>query len=209
MSDSERRYGTAAAAAYLGVSIRTLNNYQKAGRLRPVYGADTVRSWKQGDLDALRAAWPQGEKPPGRPLKERPPAEPFTTTLLKVTKGQSPQEVLAELQLPPGASLRQITAALQRRIARLVIEHRAIETLVAGLYSPNAQMRHRTAESLLHKVVPNMKAVELQHTTDDTTLAQRQTALRILEEIAAQGRTRHLSQTVRVIEPEVGEGGEG
>jgi hypothetical protein len=202
MSDAKTRYATEEAAAYLGVSIRTLDNYQKAGRLTPGYDADTMRVWKKGDLDAVRASWPHGKKPPGRPPKETQPAETFATHLLKVTKGQSPHEVLAELQLPPGASMRHITAALQRRMAQLVIEHHAIEVLVAGLYSPDAKTRRATAEALLAKVVPNLKAVQMEHTTEESTAHRQERALKVLEEIAAQGRNRQLNHTVRVIEPE-------
>jgi len=90
---------------------------------------------------------------------------------------------------------------MQKRIASLIFKHRALEILVAGLYSEDEKMRYLTAESLLHKVVPNMKAVELQHTPDDHTIAQRQTALKILEEIAAQGRNRS-TKPVRVIADE-------
>jgi len=69
MSDPETLYSTEEAAAYLDVSTRTLDNYQKAGKLTPLYEGDE-RVWRKEDLDAAKAAWPNGKTPLGaRPEK--------------------------------------------------------------------------------------------------------------------------------------------
>src|SRR5262249_15932503 len=133
---------TRKAMDYLAVSEKTLGNYQQAKRLNPLYDAEGGRVWKRSELDALRASWPNGKKPAGRPpRKQQPAAEAFERALALVTKGQTPQEIFESLDLPPTASMRQVTAALQRRIAQLIIEHGAIEVLTAGLYSPDSKTR--------------------------------------------------------------------
>jgi len=204
MSDPETLYSTEEAAAYLGVSLRTLLHYQKAGRLTPVHEGDSVRAWKKTELDAVKQHWGAKGKPPGRPPGTTAAGgiATFTENLLKVTKGQTPQEILKSLELPPTASMRQVTAALQRRIAQLVIEHGAIEVLAAGLYSPDSKTRREAAGALLAKVVPNLKAVETTKTPDPDTAHRQERALKVLEEIAAQGRLRQVNQNVRILEPE-------
>ena len=176
MDNDEPLYSTPEALLYLQVSRRTLDNYRSQGRLTPVFEG-TRRLWKKTELDAVKQQWGAKGKPPGRPSGTTADGgiATFTENLLKVTKGKTPPEILAAMELPPNASMRQVTAALQRRIAQLIIEHGAIEVLTAGLYSPDAKTRRETAEALLAKVVPNLKAVETTKTPDPDT-AHRQPA---------------------------------
>jgi hypothetical protein len=66
-----------------------------------------------------------------------------------------------------------------------VIEHHAIEVLVAGLYSPDSKTRREAAEALPTKVVPNLKAVETTHVPDDQAAHRQERARQVLDEIAA------------------------
>lgn len=120
----------------------------------------------------------------------------------KITKGQTPAEVWTGMGLPTRPTSRQVTEALQRYIAHLAVEHHAVEVLVSGLYSPDAHLRKQTASELLSKVVPNLKAVEMVHAPDERTAQRQERAVKVLEEIMAQGRLRLTSHSVIELEPE-------
>jgi len=196
--DPEVFLTTQEATQLLKISTHHLHRLAKEGKLSHYRDNQNHNQWLKSEI----FAYAQGRPRPGRPsFAISPQADKMADLLLAIGEDQDPAAILKELSLPPGASMRQLTAAMQKRIAALIFKHKAIEVLVAGLYSDDEKMRYLTAEALLHKAVPHMKAVELQHTTDDATLAQRQTALKILEEIAAQGRLQ-TQKKVRVIADE-------
>src|SRR5262249_36757003 len=124
MSDPETLYSTEEAAAYLGVSMRTLDNYQKAGKLVPLHEGDSVRLWKKTELETVKATWPQGKKPAGRPAREV--AGLFQQALARVTNGQTPEQLMQAMGIAPTSSTRDIATALQKYIARLVLEFHAV-----------------------------------------------------------------------------------
>jgi len=199
MSDPETLYSTEEAAAYLGVSLRTLANYQKAGKLTPLYEGD-ARVWRKEDLDAAKAAWPNGKKPTGLPARET--ADLFQQALAKVTNGQTPEQLMQAMGITDTSSMRDIATALQRYIARMVIEFQAVGSLVADLGNPDWKARHSAAEKLLAKVLPTVKAVEITRPPDPDTAHRQERALKVLEEIAAQGRLRQVNHNVRILEAE-------
>ena len=83
-----------------------------------------------------------------------------------------------------------------------MIEFQAVGVLVADLGNPDWKARHSAAEKLLAKVLPTVKAVEMTRAPDPDTAHRQERALKVLEEIAAQGRLRQVSHNVRILEDE-------
>jgi hypothetical protein len=65
--------------------------------------------------------------------------------------------------------------------------------------------RHCSAEKLLAKISPTVKAVEINRPPDPDTAHRQERALQVLAEIAAQGRLRLASHNVRILEAEEAE----
>ena len=194
---------TKEAAALLKVSLHTVQSWIHRGEIHAQKDIMGHLQLPKVEVFALAQKRPMKIGRPPAPIT--PESQAFADKLLVITEGKSPEEIVRNLELPPNASMRQVTAGMQKRIAALIFKHRAIETLVAGLYSEDENVRRMTAESLINKMVPNLKAVEMQHSVDESTAFRQERALKVLEEIAAQGRLRQINHPVRVIEPEEGE----
>ena len=74
--------------------------------------------------------------------------------------------------------------------------------MVADLQHPDWKARHSAAEKLLAKISPTVKAVEITRPPDPNAAHRQERTLKVLEEIAAQGRLRQVSHTVRILEAE-------
>jgi hypothetical protein len=198
--DEDELYTTLEAAQFLNVAKSSVYNYEKRGQLVPVLRAG-VKHWRRSELEKVEPYIDRACK--GRPPRKQQAAiEVFQQALAVVTKGQTPEQLLQVMGLSQTSSMRDIATALQRHIARLVIEFQAVETLVADLQNPDWKARHSSAEKLLAKIAPTVKAIEVTRATDQDTAQRQHRALAVLEEIAAQGRLRLTNHTVRMLDTE-------
>jgi hypothetical protein len=201
--EDDELYTTAEAAAYLNIARNSVYNYEKRGQLTLVLKAG-VKHWRRSELDRIEPYIDRESK--GRPpRKQLAAAEVFEQALAKVTNGQTPEQLMQAMGITETSSMRDIATALQRYIARMVVEFQAIGSLVADLGNPDWKARHSAAEKLLAKVLPTVKAVEITRAPDSDTAQRQERALKVLEEIAAQGRLRQVNHNVRILEAEEAE----
>lgn len=198
-----RRLSTAEACAYLKTSRQMLLNYEAQGRLHPTRDGTSQLSRKyfmQEELEAIRTGPRKteakaGGRPRNRALRER--AEATLDRALEITAEGGAIETI-----PLEASPRQMVEAFQRRIGTLALKYHALEIIAADLESPSWKCRHDAAHLLLDKIIPNVKSVEITRTTDPDTAHRHERAVKVLEEIAAQGRLRKSEHSVRILEAE-------
>ena len=183
------------APVYCNCSLNTLKAYVRRGLLPPPDELGNGKFWKSVDLDALKRDYLQAYAGKRGGSIKRIPTKAESTKQEQETAVDPPDNAIGNLHtveavsavasgVPATYSQKEAEVLVRGQILEMARTNKVVAKLFAHIESDSPTVSLKAIETVLNKIVPSLKTVQVQETENPARTERQERTLRALEIIA-------------------------